>query len=78
MARLLAFHGVNNMDMPLGMAQWIYFAHAENEGMCKVLNEHEAAVQNDVEKLKSEGLPEDEKARIETLMKQAMETRCHR
>ena len=75
MARLLAFAGMENIDMPLGMAQWMYFATAEADGSCKVLNDHEQQVQSELEQIKSHGLPAEEKERIDKLMREAMAER---
>lgn len=75
LSRLLAFVGVNQIDMPLGMAQWMYFASAEAEGLCKVLNEHEQKVQDELDEIKTNGLKAEEKARIEELMQAAMKER---
>lgn len=74
LSRLLAFVGVNQIDMPLGMAQWMYFADAEAEGLCKVLNEHEQTIQDELAVIKKDGLAADEKARIDALMQAAMKS----
>jgi len=79
MSRMLAFHGTDKMDMPLGLAQWTYFAWAEAEGMCKVLDEDETRIQAELEKIKKHGLPKEESERIEMLKKAAMErNKCQR
>jgi hypothetical protein len=70
LARLLAFHGVDSFDVPLGYAQWLYFAHAEQEGACKVLNDNEASAKQLVE-----NFPDDEKQRIAKLMKERMKAK---
>lgn len=52
-ARVLAFaapiFGQSVFDKPLGMLQWMYFAWAESEGQCRVENDFERQVREELE-----------------------------
>lgn len=71
-ARLLNFFGRDQMDLPMGFAMWLYFAHAETEGMCKVENEKEKTIREQIHKAETDPA---ELSRLEDLKKSLMKQR---
>jgi hypothetical protein len=70
MARLVALMGVGAFNVPLGYAQWVYFAHAEATGLCRIENEKERSIQEQIK-----NLPDKEKERLQMLLKSAIARR---
>lgn len=75
LARILSYattvYGENALDAALGLSQWLYFAHAESEGACRVENEMEEAVRTQ----KAAILEDIERERQEIIRKQK-EAQC--
>jgi hypothetical protein len=59
LARLSA-HAQGNLDMPLGMAHWMYFANAELLGNVKVENEDETSVRGQLDQIRADYAKEKE------------------